>query len=115
MKQQDCASVKLAGVQLVRIEKQAEIKFKLAHRGFVEDFLLLSLTKSVILDNPFFVKHDISISPKQALIQFPDLTIQINEIKPVNEKRPAVRHKQEALPFTQEDSHLHKQEALNTA
>ena len=83
----------MAGGQLVRIEKQAEIKFKLAHREFVEDFLVLSSTNSVILGNPFFVKHDISISPKQALIQFPDLTVQINEIKPVNEKRRAVRHK----------------------
>ena len=93
LKQPDCTSVKMAGGQLVRIEKQAEIKFKLAHREFVEDFLVLSSTNSVILGNPFFVKHDISISPKQALIQFPDLTVQINEIKPVNEKRRAVRHK----------------------
>ena len=93
LKQPDCTSVKLAGGQLVRIEKQAEIKFKLAHREFVEDFLVLSSTNSVILGNPFFVKHDISISPKQALIQFPDLTVQVNEIKPVNEKRRAVRHK----------------------
>ena len=93
LKQPDCTSVKMAGGQVVRIEKQAEIKFKLAHREFVEDFLVLSSTNSVILGNPFFVKHDISISPKQALIQFPDLTVQINEIKPVNEKRRAVRHK----------------------
>ena len=93
LKQPDCTSVKMAGGQLVRIEKQAEIKFKLAHREFVEDFLVLSSTNSVILGNPFFVKHDILISPKQALIQFPDLTVQINEIKPVNEKRRSVRHK----------------------
>ena len=91
--QPDCTSVKMAGGQIVRIEKQAEIKFKLAHREFVEDFLVLSSTNSVILGNPFFIKHDISISPKQGLIQFPDLTVQINEIKPVNEKRRAVGHK----------------------
>ena len=89
----------MAGGQLVRIEKQAEIKFKLARREFVEDFLVLSSTNSVILGNPFFVKHDISISPKQALIQFPDLTVQINEIKPVNEKQRSVR--QRKFPFTQ--------------
>ena len=40
LKQPDCTSVKMAGGQLVRIEKQAEIKFKLAHREFVEDFLV---------------------------------------------------------------------------
>ena len=71
LKQPDCTSVKMAGGQLVRIEKQAEIKFKLAHREFVEDFLVLSSTNSVILGNPFFVKHDISISPKQALFNSP--------------------------------------------
>ena len=70
LKQPDCTSFKIAIGQLVRIEKQAEIKFKLAHREFVEDFLVLSSKNSVILGNPFFVKHDISISPKQALIQF---------------------------------------------
>ena len=42
LEQPDCTSVKMAGGQLVRIEKQAEIKFKLANREFVEDFLVLS-------------------------------------------------------------------------
>ena len=93
LKQPDCTSVKMAGGQLVRMEKQAEIKLKLAHREFVEDFLVLSSTNSVILGNPFFVKYDISISQKQVLLQFPDLTVQINEIKPINEKRRSVRHK----------------------
>ena len=32
LKQPDCTSVKMARGQLVRIEKQAEIKFKLANR-----------------------------------------------------------------------------------
>ena len=103
LKQPDCISVKMTGGQLVRIEKQAEIKFKLAHREFDEDFLVLSTTNSVILGNPFFVKHDISISPKQALIQFSDLTVQINEIKPVNEKRRSVRHKK--IPIYTNNKH----------
>ena len=87
MRQPDFTSIKMAGGQLVRIEKQAKIKIKLAHREFVEAFLVLSSTNSVILGNPFFVNHDISISPKQTLIQFPDLTVQINDIKPVKNKR----------------------------
>ena len=97
VKQPDCTSVKMAGGQLVRVEKKAKIKFKLAHREFVEDFLVLSSTNSVILGNPLFVKHDISIRPKQAFSQFPGLTVQINEIKPVNEKRRAVRHKKNPI------------------
>ena len=93
IKQPDCTSVKMAGGPTVRTEKQAEVKFKHAHREFVENSLVLSSTNSVIRCNTFFVKHDISISPKQGLIQFADLTVQVNEIKPVNEKRRAVRHK----------------------
>ena len=64
LKQPDCISVKMTGGKLIRIEKQAKIKFKLAHREFVKDFA-----------------------------QFRDLTVQINQIKPVYEKRRAVRHK----------------------
>ena len=47
----------------------------------------------VILGNSFFIKHGITISPKRGTIQFPDLTVQINEIKPVDEKRRTFRHK----------------------
>ena len=60
---------------------------------FAEDFLVLSGTNSVILGNAFSVEHDISISPKQGFFQSPDVTVQNNEIKPVNEKRRAIRHK----------------------
>ena len=93
LKQPDFTSVKMAEGQLVRIEKQAEINYKLAHREIVEDFFVLSSTNTVILAKPFLVKYNISISQKQALIQLPDPTVQINEIKPVNETRRSVRHK----------------------
>ena len=85
--------VKMASGQLVKVEKQAKITFQLAHRKFTESFLVLTSTNPVILGNPFFIKHDITISPKRGTIQFPDLTVQINEIKPVDEKRRTFRHK----------------------
>ena len=49
LKLPDFTSVKMAGGQLVRTEKQAKIKFNFAHRKFVENFLVLSSTNSLIL------------------------------------------------------------------
>ena len=83
----------MASGQLVKVEKQAKITFQLAHRKFTESFLVLTSTNPVILGNAFFIKHDITVSPNRGTIQFPDLTVQINEIKPVDEKRRTFRHK----------------------
>ena len=82
---------KMASGQIVKVEKQALVTFQLAHKKFSESFLVLNSTNPVILGNPFFVMHDISISPKRGTIQFPDLTVQINEIKPADEKRRTFR------------------------
>ena len=89
--------------QFFRIEKQVGIRIKLAHTEFVEDFHALFSTNSVTLGNPFFIKQDISTIPKQVIIQFVDLAIQLNEIKPVNEKRRAVRHKK--IPMYKNKKH----------
>ena len=37
---------------------------------------------SVILGNPFFKKHNITIDPRNNLLQLPDLTVQLNRILP---------------------------------
>ena len=92
LKQPYCILVKMAGGQQFKID-QVGNKIKIAHTEFVEDFHVLFSTNSVTLGNRFFIKQDISTIPKQVIIQFVDLTIQLNEIKPVNEKRRAVRHK----------------------
>ena len=56
---------------------------------------MLKTANSIILGNPFFVKHDISILPAKNILQVDDLTI--NEIKPQNEPRRVVRFKK--IPF----------------
>ena len=56
---------------------------------------MLKTANSIILGNPFFVKHDISILPAKNILQVDDLTI--NEIKPQNETRRVVRFKK--IPF----------------
>ena len=40
---------------------------------------------SVVLGNPFFKKHNITIDPKNNLLQLPNLTVQLNKILPVQE------------------------------
>ena len=58
-----------------------------------EDFLVLIVTTPVILGNPFFDKHKVSICPGQSYIKFPDQTLQINEIKPEKQLRRVVKRK----------------------
>ena len=60
---------------------------------FTEDFLVLIVTTPVILGNPIFVKHKVSICPGQNYIKFPDQTLQINEIKPEKQPRRVVKRK----------------------
>ena len=72
LQQPGCTSIKMAGGQLVRIEKQVEIKFELAHREFVEDYLVLSSSNSVILGNPFFIEYSLfQLAQKKALFNSP--------------------------------------------
>ena len=79
--------VRMAGGQLVPIETEVTLEFKLADMTFVESFLVLHAANSIILGNPFYKKHHIHICAKYNLLHFPDLTLQINEIKPPNKPR----------------------------
>ena len=83
--------VKMAGGQTIKVTCQVQICFKLAHRDFNENFLVLPSANSIILGNPFFKKHEINIFPAKNLIQFEDLTVQVNEIKPKNEPRRTIK------------------------
>ena len=85
--------VRMAGGQLVPIEIEATICFKIAAKTFTEIFLVLPTANSMILGNCFYKKHDVQICPKYDLLKFPDVTIQINEIKTPSSKR----HKKQAL------------------
>ena len=85
--------VRMAGGQTVNVQSQVHITFIMAHRQFSESFLVLPTANSIILGDPFFKRHDITINPAKNFLQFDDLTVQINEIKPYNEPRRIVRQK----------------------
>ena len=89
----DLDKVKMANGNIVKIDKAIKITFKLGTQTFTEDFLVLIVTTPVILGNPFFVKHKVSICPGQSYIKFPDQTLQINEIKPEKQPRRVVKRK----------------------
>ena len=90
----------MAGGQLVSIETEVTIEFHMADMNFTETFLVLISANSTILGNPFFKKHHIDVCPKYNLLHFPDLTLQINEIKPVNAPRRTNRVKKFPLVLT---------------
>ena len=92
--------VRLAGGQLVSIETEVTIEFCMAGMNFTETFLVLNSANSTILGNPFFKKHHIHVCSKYNLLHFPDLTLQINEIKPVNAPRRTNRVKKFPLVLT---------------
>ena len=92
--------VRMAGGQLVSIETEVTIEFHMADMNFTETFLVLNSANSTILGNPFFKKHHIHVCPKYNLLHFPDLTLQINEIKPVNAPRRTNRVKKFPLVLT---------------
>ena len=73
--------------------KQLKLHLNGAHKHSHKDFLVLIVTTPVILGNPFFVKHKVSICPGQSYIKFPDQTLQINEIKPEKQPKRVVKRK----------------------
>ena len=92
--------VRMAGGQLVSIETEVTIEFHMAVISFTETFLLLNSANSTILGNSFFKKHHIHVCSKYNLLHFPDLTLEINEIKPVNASRLTNRVKKFPLVLT---------------
>ena len=84
----------MANGNIVKIDKAIKITFKLGAKTFTEDFLVLIVTTPVILGNPFFVKHKVSICPGQSYIKFPDQTLQLNELKPEKQPRRVVKRKE---------------------
>ena len=83
----------MANGSIVKIDKAIKVTFKLGTQTFTEDFLVLIVTTPVILGNPFFVKHKISICPGQSYIKFPDQIRQIKEIEPEKQPRRVVKRK----------------------
>ena len=75
-------SVRMASGERVPVDKQAKISFQIGPHFFQDSFLILPTMNSIILGNPFFKKHNITIDPRNNLLQLPDLTVQLNRILP---------------------------------
>ena len=82
------------------IETEVTIEFHMANMSFKETFLVLNSANSTILGNPIFKNDHIHLCSKYNLLHFPDLTLQINEIKPVNATRRTNRVKKFPLVLT---------------
>ena len=73
--------MKVASGRTVKVLAQVNVKFNINDHQFDDVFLILPSMNSVVLDNPFFKKYNIEISPGENLLKFPDMTYQLNEIK----------------------------------
>ena len=80
-------TVNLASSAPVVVKQQIKVKFTIGNHHFSDSFLVLPTMNTVILGNPFFKKNFIDISPACNLLKLPEMTIQLNEIKPKDEKR----------------------------
>ena len=61
-------SVRMASGQRFPADKQAKISFQIGPHCFQDSFSILPTMNSVILGNPFFKKHNITIDPKNNLL-----------------------------------------------
>ena len=78
-------SVRMASGQRVPIDKQAKTAFQIGPHYFQDSFSILPTLNSVILGNPFFKKHNITIDPKNNLLQLPNLKVQLDQVLPEQE------------------------------
>ena len=92
-------SVRMASGQRVPVDKQAKISFQIGPHYFQDSFLILPTMNSVFLGNPFFKKHNITIDPKNNLLQLPDLTVQLNQILPEKGKKRYYTKKLPKIPL----------------
>ena len=100
-------NVKLASGAPINISKAVKITFDITNHEFTDTFLVLPTMNSVIIGNPFFKKNFIWICPAFNLLKLPNLTVQLNEIKPKGKSKfylkklkkiPIFLNKKHALP-----------------
>ena len=75
-------SVRMASGQRISVQNQVNLRFSIGIHSFTDSFLILPTMNNVILGNPFFKKHNITIDPKNNLLKLPDFTVQLSELKP---------------------------------
>ena len=66
----------MANGKTAKTDKAIKVTFKLGTQTFTEDCLVLFVTTAVILGDPFFFKHNVSICPGQSYIKLPHQTLQ---------------------------------------
>ena len=79
-------NVKLASGSPVSVSHAVRIHFEIAKHNVSDDFIVLPTVNTVIIGNPFFKKNSIWICPSNNLLKLPDITVQLNENKPKNQK-----------------------------
>ena len=89
----------MASGQRVPVDKQAKISFQIGTHYFQDSFLILPTMNSVILGNRFFKKHNITIDPRNNLLQLPGLTVQLNQILPDKGKKRFYSKKLPKIPL----------------
>ena len=87
LQQASFLNVKVASGRTVKVLAQVDVKFTVNDHNFQDSFLILPSMNSVVLDNPFFKKYNIEISPGENLLKLPELTYQLNEIRIPKEGR----------------------------
>ena len=55
----------------------------------------------MVLGNPFFINHDVGIYPSKNILNFPSISMQVNEIKLKNGKRKNVKSQKYKMKTTQ--------------
>ena len=92
-------SVRMASGQRAPVDKQGKISFQIGPHYFQDSFLILPTMNSVILGNPFFKKHNITIDSRNNLLELPDLTVQLNQILPEKGKKAYYTKKLPKIPL----------------
>ena len=93
--------VRLASGKLLPVNGEVQLKFNLANIEFEEIFLVLPTMNSMVLGNPFFKNHDVGIYPSKNILNFPSISMQVNEIKLKNGKRKNVKSQKYKMKTTQ--------------
>ena len=100
-------NVQMASGMPINVSKAVKITFDITNHEFTDIFLVLPTMNSVIIGHPFFKKNMIWICPAFNLLKLPNLTVQLNEIKPKGKsiyylkklkKIPIFLNKKHALP-----------------
>ena len=93
-------NVKLASVSPVSVSHAVRIHFEIAKHKFSDDFIVLPTMNTVVIGNPFLKKNSIWICPSNNLLKLPDITVQLNEIKPKNQKSTFLKKTEENSDFS---------------